>query len=68
MPDHIKDHGFLALTKADRQLMKGDLTDRIAALDDFVCRRIPGAVSDGNLAGHRRRGAKTADSHPTIGN
>ncbi len=36
MPEHIKDHGLLALTMADRQMMKGCLTDRMAALEGFV--------------------------------
>ncbi len=36
LPEHIKDHGFLALTMADRQMMKGNLTDRIADLEEFV--------------------------------
>lgn len=36
LPEHIKDHGFLALTMADRQMMKGRLTDRIAELEEFV--------------------------------
>ena len=36
LPDHIKDHGFLALTMADRQIMKGSLETRIEDLTDFV--------------------------------
>lgn len=36
-PDTIKDHSFLALTKADRQLMKGDLSQRIEELGEIVC-------------------------------
>ncbi|MEM8774651.1 MAG: hypothetical protein AAGF53_06430 [Pseudomonadota bacterium] len=36
LPDHIKDHGFLALTMADRQIMKGSLEARIDELTDFV--------------------------------
>ncbi len=35
-PDAIKDHSFLALTKADRQMMKGDLPRRLEALDEIV--------------------------------
>lgn len=36
LPEHIKDHSFLALTMADRQMMKGELTNRIAELEEFV--------------------------------
>ncbi len=36
VPDQVKDHSFLALTKADRQIMKGDLTDCIAELEAVV--------------------------------
>ncbi|MEC8196753.1 MAG: hypothetical protein VX228_10625, partial [Pseudomonadota bacterium] len=31
--DEIKDHSFLVMTKADRQIMKGDLAERRAALE-----------------------------------
>ncbi|MEO6300912.1 MAG: hypothetical protein ABIV25_06460, partial [Paracoccaceae bacterium] len=42
VPEHLKDHSFLALTRADRLHMKGELTDRIARLqpivaDEFLC-------------------------------
>lgn len=36
VPDHLKDHGVLALTFADRLHMKGDLARRIAALEPVV--------------------------------
>ncbi|MFY0619939.1 hypothetical protein [Shimia sp.] len=36
VPDEVKDHSFLALTKADRQIMIGDLSERIAALTAVV--------------------------------
>lgn len=41
-PDHLKDHSFLALTRADRLFMKGELAERIARLqpvvaDEFMC-------------------------------
>jgi hypothetical protein len=36
VPDALKDHSYLVLTKADRQLMQGVLGDRIAALRDVV--------------------------------
>lgn len=41
-PDHLKDHSFLALTRADRLFMKGELAERITRLqpvvaDEFMC-------------------------------
>ncbi|MEO8242392.1 MAG: hypothetical protein ABI832_08760 [bacterium] len=36
VPDHLKDHSFLALTRADRLHMKGELTQRIARLQPIV--------------------------------
>jgi hypothetical protein len=35
-PEHLKDHSFLALTRADRLYMKGELADRIARLQPIV--------------------------------
>lgn len=35
-PDHIKDHGFLALTMADRQIMKNALEGNLERISDFV--------------------------------
>ena len=34
VPDAIKDHSFLALTKADRHIMTGGLADQLAALEE----------------------------------
>lgn len=36
VPDHLKDHSFLALTFADRLHMRGDLARRIAELEPVV--------------------------------
>lgn len=36
VPDDIKDHSFLVLTMADRQMMRGVLQERIAALEPIV--------------------------------
>lgn len=36
VPDGIKDHGFLVVTRADRQMMRGVLTDTIRALEPIV--------------------------------
>lgn len=35
-PEHLKDHSFLALTRADRLLMRGELADRLARLQPIV--------------------------------
>lgn len=35
-PDHVKDHGFLALTMADRQIMKGTLETHLNRLENYV--------------------------------
>lgn len=42
VPEHLKDHSFLVLTRADRLYMKGELSERIARLlpvvaDEFLC-------------------------------
>ncbi|SMP31018.1 hypothetical protein [Shimia sagamensis] len=42
VPDAIKDHSFLALTKADRQIMKGDLGAQIAALEETAAQEFLG--------------------------
>ena len=36
VPEHLKDHSILALTRADRLYMRGELTDRIAKLQPIV--------------------------------
>ncbi|MEM7075804.1 MAG: hypothetical protein AAGA28_10690 [Pseudomonadota bacterium] len=36
LPDHVKDNAFLALTMADRQIMKNKLDAIIERLEDFV--------------------------------
>lgn len=36
VPDHLKDHSFLALTRADRLYMKGELATQIARLQPIV--------------------------------
>jgi len=36
LPDYVKDHGFLALTMADRQIMKGALEENLRRLESFV--------------------------------
>ena len=36
VPEHLKDHSFLALTRADRLFMKGELAQRIARLQPVV--------------------------------
>ncbi|MEX0285950.1 MAG: hypothetical protein AB3N23_15190, partial [Paracoccaceae bacterium] len=36
VPDELKDHSFLVLTMADRQMMRGSLSDNIAQLEEVV--------------------------------
>lgn len=42
VPDDIKDHSFLVLTMADRQMMRGVLQDRITALEPIVAEEFLG--------------------------
>lgn len=42
VPDDIKDHSFLVLTMADRQMMRGVLQERIAALEPIVAEEFLG--------------------------
>ncbi|MEO3416666.1 hypothetical protein AAFO92_18605 [Roseovarius sp. CAU 1744] len=64
MPEHIKDHGFLALTMADRQLMKNRLAKRIAELEDFVANEFLGLYPVATLqamAARRNGEAQSSD-------
>jgi len=42
VPDEKKDHSFLVLTMADRQIMRGTLTRLLADLDDFAAEEFLG--------------------------
>ncbi|AZV77280.1 hypothetical protein EBB79_04825 [Parasedimentitalea marina] len=42
VPDEKKDHSFLVLTMADRQLMRGTLTDLLAGLESFAAEEFLG--------------------------
>ncbi|NIZ61527.1 hypothetical protein DL239_11110 [Sedimentitalea sp. CY04] len=42
VPDEKKDHSFLVLTMADRQLMRGTLTGLLTDLDDFAAEEFLG--------------------------
>ncbi|MBV1896014.1 MAG: 50S ribosome-binding GTPase [Rhodobacteraceae bacterium] len=42
VPEETKDHSCLVLTKADQQLMRGVLSNRISALEDFVTKEFLG--------------------------
>ncbi|MCB1341992.1 MAG: hypothetical protein KDK24_13195 [Pseudooceanicola sp.] len=42
VPEEVKDHSFLVLTMADRQMMRGVLQDRIAALEPLVAEEFLG--------------------------
>jgi energy-coupling factor transporter ATP-binding protein EcfA2 len=51
MPDRLKDHGFLVLTKADELIRDGTLGPRIAALDDIVAEEFHSLVPVATLQG-----------------
>lgn len=51
MPDRLKDHGFLALTKADELIRTGTLVDRIAELADVVAEEFHSLVPVATLQG-----------------
>jgi hypothetical protein len=51
MPDRLKDHGFLALTKADELMRTGTLADRIAELADVVADEFHSLVPVATLQG-----------------
>jgi hypothetical protein len=51
MPERLKDHGFLVLTKADELIREGTLTGRIADLDDIVAEEFHSLVPVATLQG-----------------
>ena len=55
LPDGVKDHSFLALTKADRQIMKGDLSERLAELEDVASQEFLGLHPVATLHGLKAR-------------
>ena len=64
VPDHLKDHSFLALTRADRLFMKGELADRIARLQPIVADEFLGLYPIATLqaAAARKPGAGQNDA------
>jgi energy-coupling factor transporter ATP-binding protein EcfA2 len=51
MPDRLKDHGFLVLTKADELIRAGTLGARIAELEDIVAEEFHSLVPVATLQG-----------------
>ncbi len=51
VPDHIKDHSILVLTMADRQLMRGVLTETIARLEPIVAEEFLGLFPVATIQG-----------------
>lgn len=51
MPDRLKDHGFLVLTKADELIRAGVLEQRLAELDDIVAEEFHSLVPVATLQG-----------------
>ena len=62
VPEHLKDHSFLALTRADRLFMKGELADRIARLQPVVADEFLGLYPIATLqAASARNAAENSD-------
>ena len=51
LPERLKDHGYLVLTKADRLVREGTLSDRIADLEDIVAEEFHSLVPIATLQG-----------------
>jgi hypothetical protein len=51
MPDRLKDHGFLVLTKADELIREGTLADADRRLDDIVAEEFHSLVPVATLQG-----------------
>jgi hypothetical protein len=51
MPDRLKDHGFLVLTKADELIREGVLAERIAEFEDVVAEEFHSLVPVATLQG-----------------
>lgn len=51
LPERLKDHGFLILTKADALIRTGELASRIAALEDIVAEEFHSLVPVATLQG-----------------
>lgn len=65
VPDEIKDHGFLVLTKSDRLLMRGELENRIAALQTVAAEDFLGLYPVATLSAiAARANADEADDGP----
>ena len=64
VPDHLKDHSFLALTRADRLMMKDELATRIAQLEPIVADEFLGLYPVATLqaAAARKAGASPNDA------
>ena len=61
VPEHLKDHSFLALTGADRLYLKGELADRIARLQPVVADEFLGLYPIATLQATAARGAERND-------
>jgi len=63
MPERLKDHGFLVLTKADTLIRSGTLGQRIAELEDIVAEEFHSLVPVATLQGLK---ALRADGGPDL--
>lgn len=63
VPEEIKDRSFLVLTKADKQLMRGTLTERITGLEALVAEEFLGLYP---LATIQAIAARSAEGNPAL--
>ena len=64
VPEHLKDHSFLALTRADRLYMKGELAGRIARLQPVVSDEFLGLYPIATLQAAAARSAAAERNDP----
>lgn len=64
VPEHLKDHSFLALTRADRLYMKGELAERIARLQPVVTDEFLGLYPIATLQAAAARSAAAERNDP----
>lgn len=64
VPDHLKDHSFLVLTRADQLYMRGELAGRIARLQPVVADEFLGLYPVASLQGLAARREDAARPQP----
>ncbi|MEM6589652.1 MAG: hypothetical protein AAF641_14490 [Pseudomonadota bacterium] len=61
VPEHVKDHSFLALTMADRHQMTGKLVEKVNALEPFVAQEFYGLYPVATLQALKARFSSAPD-------